>query len=1335
MRKLTLLFMSVLLALIVNAQQRPSVPGNMPDYVKKEMKQKMPDILKHQVNYSAVKGTSVTDTILAEDFSGVSNGPFPIGYNGWNAIYHGIGYSANILVSGGKVQFSKGDSIVLLATPSIDRLSEAKFMEFSSLGNGNNIMSIGYMTDSSDVSTFTQIDSFVVNNINTYVMEDYHIILNNLPSGAKYLAFQFTGDEGGFSIDNLLISGDDPSINYPQRVTDMKVVSGASGALSATVSWVNPTKEIDGDNVTLTKAYLYLTTPNQWGSFIDGVLIDSVDNPTAGGSEVKVIDNTIITAAGFYRFQVVTVGAVDTLVSKTVTKTMWIGEDTPGAPDTVIFTLENGKPKVTWTAPTEGAHGAYFDPANITNYVVVCSNGQKDTVAGNVLEFIGDTIALSDVYNYSVYAINASGDGLTAISAAMPLAQGDYYLYDTYAVNPLTSGWTTSGVGKDNWIYKTYYGGVMDFAGNVGGMPSFPDGTSRLVSPVINSTGAIVLQVDFTAVLSYPFWLTPNPYEFSIQTTSDGGNTWHKVYSIIVDSWLSAIPYSILFSSEDVGSENLQIAYCYTGGAGDLYYIDVYNFAVKKVDGVDMTMLNVECPDIVKSNVKFSVDATVKNTGSIDTLVDITVDFISNGVSQVSNTVRIDSLHYGQDSTVTFSDLTVPDGVYDVLTYVTTPEDFNLDNDTIHKPLKIFNGIERNMVVIEDGTGTWCNFCPGAQMGIEDLKNNGYKVAAIAYHARSSDPYKIPAGIDRLHYYGITSFPTTMFDGIIKYAGGSYSNSMYNTYVPFVEERMARVTSVKLNIVGYNYDANAKTVTAKIVAERIVDAVYVPDSLKVRVALTETNIDKVWQSQTKVNDVLRAMAPYSSAGAYIDLINKVKDTVDVTFTINDAWVPELMEITAFVQDERTKEIMNADKHEVKEIADKPDLTIKIVDWYNNPVEGATVTLDTVVVQTNAAGEVEFTNVNPGGHVFTYTKNGFLPTYPVRVILNLENKGIESQMIEGEIVWGESFDNSTLPEGWSFSDHAANWMFTNDGSSGGVPYELLMYWNPMFNGTSALISPNIALKNMMNANDDYFFMLKYTVNNYGSSSGHKISGRMVSESNNDTTVYWQVKPTSSIGATTVMEKMSYNDVTDGNVRFEYEFEGNTSNINWWTIDDIWIARLVLEAEPPTAPANLAASDTTDSSVVLTWDASTDNVGVEGYYVYEGDNVIDTVAATAVTVTGLTSETEYTFTVKAFDAAGNVSEASNAVTITTLVGINSNVVRNVNIYPNPAKNTVTVDGDIQGTLKIYSVAGKCLVTDNEFTSNKTIDVSSLEKGLYIINIKTKNGVYTAKVNIIK
>lgn len=92
----------------------------------------------------------------------------------------------------------------------------------------------------------------------------------------------------------------------------------------------------------------------------------------------------------------------------------------------------------------------------------------------------------------------------------------------------------------------------------------------------------------------------------------------------------------------------------------------------------------------------------------------------------------------------------------------------------------------------------------------------------------------------------------------------------------------------------------------------------------------------------------------------------------------------------------------------------------------------------------------------------------------------------------------------------------------------------------------------------------------------------------------------------------------------------------------------------DTEAPTAPNSLHVMGTsTHTTVPLMWNASTDNVGVTGYQVYQGNTLLTTVSGTTLEylVTGLTANTAYTFSIKAIDAAGNVSSASNALNVTT------------------------------------------------------------------------------------
>ncbi len=90
----------------------------------------------------------------------------------------------------------------------------------------------------------------------------------------------------------------------------------------------------------------------------------------------------------------------------------------------------------------------------------------------------------------------------------------------------------------------------------------------------------------------------------------------------------------------------------------------------------------------------------------------------------------------------------------------------------------------------------------------------------------------------------------------------------------------------------------------------------------------------------------------------------------------------------------------------------------------------------------------------------------------------------------------------------------------------------------------------------------------------------------------------------------------------------------------------------DTTPPTAPGTPTASAIGPTGLTLTWGPSTDAVGVTGYRVYRGGNVlVGSATGTTLAVTGLTASTTYTFTVVAVDAAGNVSPASPGVTVTT------------------------------------------------------------------------------------
>ncbi|MFV8340946.1 endonuclease [Flavobacterium sp. XS2P39] len=133
------------------------------------------------------------------------------------------------------------------------------------------------------------------------------------------------------------------------------------------------------------------------------------------------------------------------------------------------------------------------------------------------------------------------------------------------------------------------------------------------------------------------------------------------------------------------------------------------------------------------------------------------------------------------------------------------------------------------------------------------------------------------------------------------------------------------------------------------------------------------------------------------------------------------------------------------------------------------------------------------------------------------------------------------------------------------------------------------------------------------------------------------------PTSAaLGITRMRVSMKYNSIPTSCEAIPYgQVEDYTLNIVAGTAD----------TTAPSAPTALTASGTTQTTTNLSWTPSTDDVDVTGYEVYRGTALLGTVSTSTYNATGLIAATAYSFSVKAKDAAGNISAASNTLNVTT------------------------------------------------------------------------------------
>lgn len=475
------------------------------------------------------------------------------------------------------------------------------------------------------------------------------------------------------------------------------------------------------------------------------------------------------------------------------------------------------------------------------------------------------------------------------------------------------SGWTIDAHAT-NWsaVSTNNSGGTAPEA-RFSWSPSFV-GDSRLISPIINTTGNTVVTTEFKFNLDH----YGGAYTLGVATRS-GGGSWNIVWSKVNPTGsIPATTEIVTINNANVGAADFQICWFFSGDSYNLnyWYIDDLKLFVPLAHDVMAKDILVDATYPPATN--FTPQAILKNFGLNSETFDATCTIKLGGSQVYSQNCTPITLAAGAEQTVSFPSnvLSAANDLYEITVKTNLTGDMDPTNDSRTEYFNTYT-TDREMVILEIGTGTWCVYCPGAQMGGEDLVDNGHSVAVIEHH--NGDSFTNNYSNARNTYYGINGFPTAVFDGVDYFVGGSNTESMYQNYLPIYQNRKALMSAFSVDIFGTNSGLDYNILVR---LNRVANIPPTWNNLVVHFVLTETDIPFSWHGQTQVDYCQRLMIPDEN-GTAVDLLNNSYIEIPLSFNKNSTWITEKCQLSAFIQNLNTKEILQGDKVWLTELLPVP----------------------------------------------------------------------------------------------------------------------------------------------------------------------------------------------------------------------------------------------------------------------------------------------------------------------------------------------------------------------------------------------------------------------------
>lgn len=376
----------------------------------------------------------------------------------------------------------------------------------------------------------------------------------------------------------------------------------------------------------------------------------------------------------------------------------------------------------------------------------------------------------------------------------------------------------------------------------------------------------------------------------------------------------------LIFCLISIHAQGIRVQFNTINGYGNNLYID--NLTLGTQFNTDVAVLSID--NIIKDTsyaigtTPFVIAPRVSfiNLGKLNITSSFNVNMtVSPGT--YSSTKSISSLSSGQSTTVTFDNLTITPGQQlNITVTAILSGDQNPSNNTLTQSSLYLPGFARK-VLLEEFTSSTCGPCAANNPTIDAFVHNKFdSIVAIKYHMNWPSPGNDPMYLynpqqqnDRRTYYAVNAVPTVIMDGVVR---PEYPYTLPNSLPDAFNSRKNKGTPINITVTNTRIPGDTiraditLTISSNLPAGQYFMRVHAVERVVRYATPPGTNGEKDFY------DVFRRAYPNSqgtqiptTAGTYNF---SIKYPLDL-----QVWVDSMIYTAVFVQNDATKEVLNAAK--------------------------------------------------------------------------------------------------------------------------------------------------------------------------------------------------------------------------------------------------------------------------------------------------------------------------------------------------------------------------------------------------------------------------------------